>query len=261
MINYDKQFNTYINRVVNRFNAKVKRLESKGYKYLPKRESVTDLKSTYFERDNLKRRLRQLEKFNTRGAEEIVELVGGAKVTKWELTTLKSDMKMLRERYSKNAERYGSIIPTIRGVKQVEPYARMGDAHYENLKVMRDSMNKDLNSMTQSELTATKKRIKGHIRRNEKQKFIFWSNYITFIDDVAYKADVPEEIVEQIKAKIMNMDIDDFIEFYNTEKTFSRILDDYEILKLKAVGFSDDEKNVIQDNFEVINQLLDVYSK
>ena len=78
---------------------------------------------------------------------------------------------------------------------------------------------------------------------------------------MAYKAGVPEEIVEQIKAKITNMDIDDFIEFYNTEKTFSRILDDYELLKLKAVGFTDDEKEVIQDNFEVINQLLDVYSK
>lgn len=259
MINYDKQFNAYISKVVRQFNSKVKRLQSQGYRYLPKTESVADLKATYFERDTLKRKLRQLESFNTRGAEEVVELMGGAKITKWEYNTLRADRRRFNKIYAKGAERYGSIVPTIRGVRQDESYARMGDARYENFKVMRDSMSKDLNTMTQSELNRAKRSMLGHIRRHEKQKYVFWSNYITFIEDVAYKADVPPEVVESIKEKISKMDIDDFIDFYNTEKAFSQILNDYIILKMKAEGFADSEKAVVQDNYKAINELLDVY--
>lgn len=259
MINYDKQFNNYINKVVKQFNAKIRRLESQGHKYLPQKESVADLKSTYFERSTLKRKLQQLEKFTTRGAEDIVELSSGAKITKWERETLKADRKRFKKIYENSANKYGSIKPTVRGVLQDETYARMGDARYENLKIMRDSMKKDVDTMTQRDLNKAKRTIRGHIRRHEKQKYIFWSNYITFIDDVGYKGDVPEELIESIKEKIAQMDIDDFIEFYDTEKAFSDILTDYKIQKMKAVGFTDDEKQKIQGNYEAINQLLDLY--
>ena len=238
MINYDKQFNARINKVVRNFNAKVHRLENLGIKYLPKTISVAEIKSTYYDRDSLKRKLKQLERFNSRGAEEIVELQGGARATKWEIETLKSDIAYLKRYYSKKIDTYGNIIPTSLGVKQSVSYARMGDAKYENLKVLRKSLDKDISSMEQSNFNRFKSRVGAQIRRKNRQDYIFWANYITFLEDVAYKADIEPELLERVKTKIMEIDINDFMELYEKEEAILDIVDYYNIQKMKAGGFS-----------------------
>lgn len=259
MINYDKQFNAKINKVVRQFNAKVRRLQSQGIKYIPQTTSVADLKSTYFERDSLKRKLKQLERFSTKGAEEIVELQGGAKVTKWELETLKSDMSYLKRRYTNKITSYGNTVPRILGKPQAVSYAKMGDARYENLKVLRKSMDKNLNSLEQAEFNKMKRKTASQMKRLNRQKYILWANYFTFLEDVAYKADIDPELLEQIKQKLIKMDIDDFIKFFETEKAFSGIIDYYDLQKLKSGGYSDKDVETVQLMFESINQLADEY--
>ena len=259
MINYDKQFNAKINKVVRQFNAKVARLQAKGVKYAPEKISVADLKSTYFERDSLKRKLKQLERFTTRGAEEIVELGGGAKVTKWELTTLKSDMAYLKRRYSDKIESYGNTIPKIMGKPQAVSYAKMGDARYENLKVLRKSMDKDINKLEQADFNKVKRKTASQMKRLNRQKYILWANYFTFLEDVAYKADIDPELLESIKQKLEKMDVDEFIKFFETEKAFSSIIDYYDLQKLKSGGYSDKDVETVQLMFESINQLADEY--
>lgn len=259
MINYDKQFNAKINKVVRQFNAKVRRLQKQGIKYVPQTTSVADLKATYFERDSLKRKLKQLERFSSKGAEEIVELQGGAKVTKWELSTLKSDMAYLKRRYTDKINTYGNTVPRILGKPQAVSYAKMGDARYENLKVLRKSMDKNINSMEQADFNKMKRKTASQIKRLNRQKYILWANYFTFLEDVAYKADVDPELLEQIKQKLEKMDVDDFIKFFETEKAFSGIIDYYDLQKLKSGGYSDKDVETVQLMFESINQLADEY--
>lgn len=259
MINYDKQFNAKINSIVRQFNAKVTRLEKQGLKHIPQRVSVSSLKASYFERDALKRRLRQLQKFSERGAEKIVELGGGAKATKWQVETLKSDMAYMKRYYGKEIQRYGSIIPNVAGKKQAVSYAEMGSARYENYKVLRKSMSKNINKLDQSDFNKMVRKTQAQIKHRQKQKYVLWQNYFTFIEDVGYKADVDEKLIFEIEEKINRMNIDKFIEFFETEKIFSGLIDDYEIQKMKADGFDSDKKKTIQDNFEDINKLLDEY--
>lgn len=261
MINYDKQFNAKINRIVRSFNAKVRRLEKEGLKYVPDKVSVADLKSTYFDRDALKRRLRQLQKFSKRGAEEIVELGRGAKVTKWELETLKSDMTYLKKRYSSKIQSYGDIIPRIMGKPQAVSYAKMGDARWENLRVLRKSLDKDVDSLEQGDFNRLKRKIKAQMSRLNRQKYILWANYFTFLDDVAYKADIDPELVDSIKQKLEKMDIDEFIRFFETEKAFSTIIDYYDLQKLKSGGYSSKDVETVQLMFESINELADEYTQ
>lgn len=261
MINYDKQFNAKINRIVRSFNAKVRRLEKEGLKYVPDKVSVADLKSTYFDRDALKRKLRQLEKFSKRGAEEIVELGRGAKVTKWELETLKSDMTYLKKRYSRKIQSYGDTIPRIMGKPQAVSYAKMGDARWENLRVLRKSLDKDVDSLEQGDFNRLKRKTKAQMKRLNRQKYILWANYFTFLDDVAYKADIDPELVDSIKQKLEKMDIDEFIRFFETEKAFSTIIDYYDLQKLKSGGYSDKDVETVQLMFESINELADEYTK
>ena len=259
MINYDKEFNSRINKVVRAFNAKVRRLEKEGHKYLPDTVSVADLKATYFERDNLKRRLKQLERFTDRGAEELVQLAKGAKVTRWELETLKSDMAYLKRTYNKKMETYGSTIPTILGKRQVATYAQMGDPKYENLKVLRRSLDKDYTQLEQGDFNRFKRGVFSQIKRRERQKYILWANYFTFLEDVAYKAGVDEETLNSIKQKLTEMDIDKFIEFFETEKAFSGVIDSYDLQKMKSGGYSDSDISKVKTMFESINQVIDEY--
>lgn len=261
MINYDKQFNAKINRIVRAFNAKVKRLQNQGLKYVPERTSVADLKSTYFERDSLKRRLKQLEKFTTKGAEEIITLNKGAKITKWEYETLKSDMAYLKRYYTGRIENYGNIVPRSMGKPQAVSYARMGDAKLQNLRVLRQSHDKKLDNLEQGDLNRYKRKVRSQIKRKEQQKYILWANYFTFLDDVAYKAGIDSELLESVKEKITRMDIDKFIEFFETEKAFSKIINYYDLQKLKSDGYSDTDINTVQDMFKAINELADEYLK
>lgn len=256
MINYDKQFNARINKVVRNFNSKVRRLESQGIKHLPSTISVAEIKATYFERDSLKRKLKQLERFNSRGAEEIIELQGGAKATKWEIETLKSDIAYLKRYYSKKIDTYGSIIPTSLGVKQSVSYARMGDAKYENLKVLRKSLDKDITSMEQSNYNRFRQRVGAQMRRKNRQDYIFWANYLTFLEDVAYKADVDPELLDRVKNKISEMDINDFMELYEKEEAILDIVDYYNIQKMKAGGFSKKKNKQGYSEIDTINELF-----
>jgi hypothetical protein len=259
MINYDKQFNAKINRIVRDFNRKVTKLQNEGMKYIPDPITVNDLKSTYFERNSLKRRLRQLERFTRDGAETIVDLQGGAKATKWELETLRSDMTYLKKRYTNKINDYGNIIPKVLGKPQAVSYARMGDAKYENLRVLRKSMDKDVARLDQSDYNRLRRKTQAQINRMNRQKYVLWANYFTFLEDIAYKADIDPETLASIKAKLEKMDIDDFIKFFETEKAFSSIIEYYDLQKIKAGGYSDADVETVQLLFDSINQLADEY--
>lgn len=266
MINYNKQFEERMNKVVRNFNAKVNRLQKEGMKYLPDKTSVAELKATYFERDSLKRRLKQLERFSTKGAEDIVELGGGAKATKWEINTLLSDMKYMKQYYSRKIDSYGNIIPSILGQKQTVSYAKMGDAKYENLKVLRKSLNKDISKLDQSDYNRLQRKVRSQIKRKEQQKYIFWANYFTFLDDVGYKADIDPELIERVKKKLEDIDIDEFMKLYEQEEGILDMVGYYNIQKVRAGGFKKykdengtevDEVADIQKIFEMLDLMID----
>lgn len=265
MINYDKKFNALINRDVRNFNAKVRRLEQQGLKYLPSKVSVAELKSTYFERDDLKRRLKQLEAFSEKGAEEIITLEGGAKATKWEVKTLLSDMRYMKQYYSRRIDTYGNTIPTVLGVKQDVSYAKMGDAKYENLKVLRKSVEKDITKLEQADYNKVRRSVASQIRRKNQQKYVFWANYFTFLDDVGYKADIDPELIERIKAKLSSIDIDEFMKLYEKEEAVLDLIDYYNIQKIRAGGYKKkdkdgngvDEVENIKRIFETLDRLID----
>ncbi|MBO7731337.1 MAG: hypothetical protein J6S67_02240 [Methanobrevibacter sp.] len=259
MINYDKKFNAEINSIVRRFNAKVARLEKEGLKYIPDRISVADLKATYFERDSLKRRLSLLENFSKRGAEEIVQTAGGAKTTRWELESLIAEREYLKHRYATRLKKYGDTIPTILGKKQAVSYARMGDARYENLKVLKSSMERNITDLDQYEYNRIKRQTYKQIKRYHRQKYVLWANYFQFLEDVAFKAGIDDETLRRIEDKLLKMDVDDFMRFFDTEKAFSSVIDYYNIQKLRSDGYSDSEIDKVKLMFQAIDELADEY--
>ena len=261
MIEYTDSLNKHLAKAVREFNAKVNYLTAQGNKYLPPKESVNDLKNTYYEEDMLLRKINQLERFTNEGAETIVQTAGGARTTRWQLQVLKEDTEYMIRTKSKELQTYGEIIPTVRGMRQSFKYREMGDSTYRNLEQTIKGYKKDYTTLDQADYNKFVNKMRTHVILQQRQKYIFWNNYFEFIDDVAYKADVDPELVEKVKDKLSKMDVDSFKLMYDTEKEFKAILDDYNLQKKRTEGFTESEKTDIQDGFEAVLKVMDEYIK
>lgn len=261
MIEYTDSLNKHLAKAVREFNAKVNYLTAQGNKYLPPKESVNDLKNTYYEEDMLLRKINQLERFTREGAESIVQMAGGAKTTRWQLETLKEDTEYLIRAKTKEMKTYGEIIPTVRGMRQSFRYREMGDSTYRNLEQTIKGYKKDYTKLEQADYNKFVQKMRTHMILQQRQKYIFWNNYFEFIDDVAYKADVDSKVVEELKDKLSKMDVDNFKLMYDTEQQFRKILDDYNLQKKRTEGFTASEKQEIQEGFDAVLKVMDEYIK
>ena len=90
-IRYDKKLNQEINRTIKNFNQKIARLEKQERELLPSKITKKDLKSSVYTRAELQRKLKELQRFSKRGAEDIIETKGGVKLTQYELSNIKRE--------------------------------------------------------------------------------------------------------------------------------------------------------------------------
>ena len=142
-ISYDRQFNEYIQRVVNNFNRKVDRLEKQGKELLPDKVYVADLKSQYDKRYELKRKLRELQRFSTQGVEEVIKTEGGIKTTKYALENAKREIR--RAKYV-----------TTRDIKRLErkstPLTITRNGALNLAKARREILSRDVTKVTKRQL-------------------------------------------------------------------------------------------------------------
>ena len=99
-IRYHKKLNQEINRTIKNFNQKIARLEKQERELLPSKITKQELKNTSFTRAELQRKLKELQRFSKRGAEDIIETKGDVKLTQYrqEVSDKKSfDDKMIEK--------------------------------------------------------------------------------------------------------------------------------------------------------------------
>lgn len=259
MIEYDDNLLKYMQKTVREFNAKITALKRQGYRYLPPKESVEEIKDIYYEQDALLRKLHQLERFKSSDADIVVQTAGGARTTAWQIQTLREDVEELKRAKSAELSYVGSIVPTVAGKPQGFTYAEMGDATVLNLQQEIKAISKDYTKMNQSDLNRFMKYIRVKVIMANRQTKIFYDNYHEIIDIVAEKASLDPDVVQQVKDVLDQMKPYEFYEFYKTEKTFSQILEDYDLVKMDTSGFSDKKKTDIADYFKNLPQLMKDY--
>ena len=84
----------------------------------------------YYSRAELQRRLKQLQGFSTRGAEDVIELKSGAKITKYEYNVIKAETTRAKRQVSKQINFYEKTKVKIAGKEQSTTFARTGDDDY-----------------------------------------------------------------------------------------------------------------------------------
>lgn len=175
-IKFDKAYNAEIRRVVRNFNQKRNRAIKRGYKYLPPKMTVSELKSRYTSRSQLNRDLNALKRFNREGdkALKVVETSGGAKAIKWEYDYLKKNLQYAKEFYDREIEDAARLDTPMMVAKS---------EYINNLKSKRDYLNLELTELSQSQFRTFRNTINEYLYANERNMSGYrnWMNEVELI--------------------------------------------------------------------------------
>lgn len=113
LIRWNKQDEMKLQKAVNDFNKKIRRLEKEENNLqLPDTLNYQDLRENISTRSELNRRLSSLERFQKEGAENLYTTKAGEKLTKWEYQETIKQRNIAKNRLNKELEDLG--IPKYR---------------------------------------------------------------------------------------------------------------------------------------------------
>lgn len=238
-IRYDKQFNAEIARVVKNFNAKVMRLSSEARVLAPKTVLVSELKQQYDNRNELKRRLKELQIFSQKGMEEEV-VIGDTSTTKYE--------QFIEKRHAAVAKR--NLTIEIRKAERSPKTANT--AYINNLRKRREILDRPFQSLSPALQRAYRKTINTEYNKRKKQE-MFYNNMFKMVYRTAYLVGMDSKDVEKalsVFRKLTPAQLADALDTMPTMNVFT--------LKYSAIDAISDEGQ--QDVASALNNLVDSFS-
>lgn len=189
-----------LEKAVNRFNRKIKRLKRRGNIPLPESIDYVEKRKEIRSRKELNRLMSSLSEFNKRGSTEIVKLKSGTEVTKWEY----GEIKKARARAKRRLTREANIIRKSRDVQ-----LGMGDERLSQIESIIESYEK-LESKKGFEFTRTAKSIltQGSLDINIKRAETFRKNFMNSLEEASTLENYDKLIKELNKIK-------NPVDFYN----------------------------------------------
>ena len=261
-IRYDKKLNQEINRTIKNFNQKIARLEKQDRELLPSKITKKDLKSGVYTRTELRRKLKELQRFGRRGAEDIIETSGGVRLTQYNYQNIKRENARIKRNITREINRLRVNKPKIFGKTQTSTFSEMGDHDYLNLVARRKALEKDINKLSRDELERFTKLIEKTGRNQQYMNSIFKQNYFDMLTDLGYYFDYDNDKLNILKQKLMNLKANNFLKLFKEDKSIRAILDYYPIVtnSFNAINPDDIKEDVINlydnliDNIDMILQ-------
>lgn len=255
-IRYDKKINQEINRTIKNFNQKIARLEKDERNLLlPAKISKKELKESVYNRTELIRKLKELQSFSQRGAEETVELSSGTKLSKYELNNLKREAKRVKQQLTRDIKKLETSSPKIFGKKQTTTFAQMGDQQYLNLKARRKALEKNIEKLDEKQLKQFTSLINKTRKNKQYMNNIFKENYLKMLTDLGYYYDYDNEKMKMMEEKLMKLDSNKFLKLFQTDKSVRAILDYYPIVTNTFSGINPDD--IKEDVTNLYDALID----
>ena len=256
-IRYDKKLNQEINKTIKNFNQKIARLEKQERELLPSKITKKDLKNSVYTRTELQRKLKELQRFSKRGAEEVIEIKSGVKLTQYELQNIKRENARVKRNITREINRLKVNKPKIFGKTQTSTFSEMGDTDYLNLVARRKALEKDINVLSREELERFTKLIEKTGKNQQYMNSIFKENYFEMLTDLAYYFDYDNDKLNELKQKLMNLKPNDFLKLFKEDKSIRAILDYYPIVtnSFNAINPDDIKEDVINLYDNLINNI------
>lgn len=230
-----------LEKAVNSFNRKIKRLERRGKTSLPETLDYVETRKEIRSRKELNRILRSLEEFKKKGSEEIIKLKSGTEITKWEY----GEVKKARRRAKTNLTREARKILQARNAS-----LGMGDERLSQIESILESF-ENLENKKGFEFKRTKERIliQGSIDINLKKAETFRTNFLESIKE-ASTLEGYDKLVNSLN-KIKNP-----IDFYN-KVSKSQIAMDFGIwYKETGEGTDNISYGAFATSQDMFNQML-----
>lgn len=259
-IRYDKKLNQEINKTIKNFNQKIARLEKQERELLPSKITKKDLKNSVYTRTELQRKLKELQRFSKRGAEEVIETKGGVKLTQYELQNIKRENARVKRNITREINRLKVNKPKIFGKTQTSTFSEMGDTDYLNLLARRKALEKDINVLSREELERFTKLIEKTGKNQQYMNSIFKENYFEMLTDLGYYFDYDNEKLSMLKQKLMSLKPNNFMKLFKEDKSIRAILDYYPIVtnSFNAINPDDIKEDVINLYDNLINNIDEI---
>lgn len=264
-IRYDKKLNQEINKTIKNFNQKIARLEKQERELLPSKITKKDLIKSVTTSAELQRKLKELQQFSKRGAEDVITTSGGVKLTQYELQNIKRENARVKRNITREINRLKVEKPKIFGKKQTSTFSEMGDTDYLNLVARRKALEKDINKLSREEFERFTKLIEKTGRNQQYMNSIFKQNYFNMLTDLGYYFDYDNDKLNMLKQKLMSLKPNNFLKLFKEDKSIRAILDYYPIVtnSFNAINPDDIKEDVINlyDNLiDNIDEIIQDYA-
>ena len=264
-IRYDKKLNQEINRTIKNFNQKIARLEKQERELLPSKITKKDLKNSVYTREELQRKLKELQRFSKRGAEDIIETKGGARLTRYRYQNIKRENARVKRNITREINRLKVNKPKIFGKSQTATFSQMGDTDFLNLVARRKALEKDINVLSREEFERFTKLVEKTGKNQAYMNSVFKENYFEMLTDLAYYYDYDNDKLNLLKQKLMNLKPNDFMKLFKEDKSIRAILDYYPLVtnSFNAINPDDIREDVINlyDNLvDNIDEIIQDYA-
>ena len=259
-IRYDKKLNQEINRTIKNFNQKIARLEKQDRELLPSKITKKDLKSNVYTRTELYRKLKELQRFSNRGAEDIIATGGGARLTKYDYQNIKRENTRIKRNITREINRLRTEKPKIFGKIQSSTFSEMGDTDYLNLVARRKALEKDINKLSKEELERFRKLVEKTGKSQQYMNSIFKENYFEMLTDLAYYFNYDNDKLNLLKQKLMKLKPNDFLKLFKDDKSIRAILDYYPVVtnSFNAINPDDIKEDVVNLYDNLIDNIDDI---
>lgn len=259
-IRYDKKLNQEINRTIKNFNQKIARLEKQDRELLPSKITKKDLKSNVYTRTELYRKLKELQRFSNRGAEDIIATGGGARLTKYDYQNIKRENTRIKRNITREINRLRVEKPKIFGKVQSSTFSEMGDTDYLNLVARRKALEKDINKLSKEELERFRKLVEKTGKSQQYMNSIFKENYFEMLTDLAYYFNYDNDKLNLLKQKLMKLKPNDFLKLFKDDKSIRAILDYYPVVtnSFNAINPDDIKEDVVNLYDNLIDNIDDI---
>ena len=223
-IRYDKKLNQEINKTIKNFNQKIARLEKQERELLPTKITKKQLKENVYTRAELRRKLKELQRFSSRGAEEVLTTKSGVRLTKYEMQNIKKESARIKRKLTREIKRLETTKPKVFGKVQSATFSQMGTTEYLNTKARRQALEKDIQLLSSEEIGRYKKLLEKTGRNQEYMNNIFKDNYYKMLTDLGYYTGYDNKKLSYLKEKLDDLEPSKFYDLFKNESAIQSII-------------------------------------
>ena len=248
-IRYDPTLNSKMRNIVTNFNRKVNRMEKAGYRNIPFKTTVSELKGRYTSRRDLTRELSRLQKFTRHDLVKDVETSGGVKAIRWEMDYLKGNKKEALAYFKSEYERVSKRVGKFPGERQ----------YLDNIQAKIDLLNSDINYLNQSQFRSFKTVINEFAFYPTQRKYEY-RGFLSEVDWVMEKLGYDEATREKLFNKFSKLTPSQFLYAYDNNNIIAKIYSlyhkDYGDEEARLTDEPDKAKGLIDDFIKQVDVIV-----